>query len=238
MKMSVSGKVHLLGAALAASVAVVASVGMGMTAGCLYKEGERCGPGAVLDTAEDCVCAPGHVPVYRNITVLSPASPTQVKPFSSCMPCGEHQLVSGDKCVCEAGFVQGTAGCMPSNLGATCTADASCAAGDQKFCSLPAGYCTKSGCATNADCNTDADYACATTATPTFCKRPPLGQGAACTAAQGDPACTAEAPLCVLGGCVAPPGCQTNSDCSPSRKCCDLTNLGQPGLTLCLGACP
>lgn len=231
MRMRESGKVCLLGVALAAIPA--------MTAGCLYTASERCGPGEVQDVTDVCVCAPGNVPVYRDITVLSPVSATELKPFSSCTPCGNHQVVSGDKCACAPGFVQGATGCMISNLGATCAADADCAAGDQKYCSLPAGYCTRSGCAINADCNADADYACATTATPAYCQRPPLGQGAACTAAQGDPACTSEAPLCVLGGCVAPPGCQTDGDCTPKRKCCDFTHLGQPGVTLCLaGACP
>jgi hypothetical protein len=234
MRISVSGRVYLLGTALA-----VITAGAAMTAGCLYDESARCGAGEVLDMADNCVCAPGNVPVYRDITVLMPVSPTEAKPFSSCKPCGANQMVRADKCVCAPGFAQGATGCVASNLGATCTADADCASGDQKFCSLPAGYCTKSGCATNADCNTDADYACATTATPPYCKRPPLGQGAACTAAQGDPACTAEAPVCAVGSCVPPPGCKVDGDCTPSRKCCDLTNVGQPGLTLCLaGACP
>ena len=224
------GDVFLLGAVLAT-----------MGAGCLYHSSERCSPGEELDDGDSCVCAPGNVPVYRPITVLAPASANEVKPFTACMPCGVNQVIAGDECVCGPGFVKGGAGavCVTSNLGATCTADADCAAGDQKYCSLPAGYCTRSGCATNADCNADADYGCATTATPPYCKRPPLSQGAACTAPQGDPACMSEAPLCVLGGCVAPPGCQTDSDCSPRRKCCDFTHLGQPGLTLCMaGACP
>ena len=228
MRMQRSGEVGLL-------MAVLAMIG----GACLYHASERCGPGEVLNEGDICVCAPGNVPVYRPITVLMPVSATAPRPFTECTPCGANQVIAGDKCVCGPGFVQGAAGCVTSNLGATCAADADCAAGDQTYCSLPAGYCTKSGCATSADCNTDADYGCATTATPPYCRRPPLGQGVACTAAQGDPACTSEAPLCVLGGCVAPPGCQTDSDCSPRRKCCDFTHLGQPGLTLCMaGACP
>lgn len=208
--------------------------------GCLYDGAQRCGPGEVLNATalEVCVCAPGTVPVYRDITVLVPASPTELQPFSSCVPCGANEAISGDKCVCAAGFARGPAGCMPSNLGAACAADADCAAGDQAYCRLPEGYCTQSGCATNADCNADADYACATTATPTYCRRPPLGQGNACTMSGPDPACAQEASLCILNAC-ATAGCQTDSDCSPSRRCCDFTDVGQPGLTACLaGACP
>lgn len=220
-------KVRLFSVALAA-----------LAAGCLYSAGDRCGSGQVLDTTEVCVCAPGNVPVYRDITVLSPASPTSKPPFSACTPCGTNEAISGDKCVCAAGFVRGATGCAPSNLGGACTSDADCAAGDQPHCRLPAGYCTKTGCATNADCNVDADYACATTATPTYCQRPPLGQGGACTMTGPDPACSSEAPLCVQNACTAA-GCQTDAGCSPSRKCCDFTKFGQPGLTLCLaGACP
>jgi hypothetical protein len=208
-----------------------------MGGGCLYDGSQRCGPGEVLNMGDSCVCAPGHVPVYRDITVLSPVNPAEKKPFTACTPCGTNQVISSEKCVCAPGFVMGAAGCVTSNLGATCAADADCAAGDQKHCRLPEGYCTKASCATSTDCNADADYRCATTATPAYCKRPPVSQGKACTMMGPDPACSSEAPLCVLNACAAA-GCKTDVDCSPSRKCCDFTKLGQPGLTLCLGACP
>lgn len=206
-------------------------------AGCLYDAAKRCGDGATLNASEVCVCAPGHVPVYRDINILQPSTPTEKPPFSSCRPCGEHEVPSGDQCACAVGYVRKATGCEPSNLGATCAADADCASGDATYCQLPAGYCTSKGCAGNADCNTAADYACATTATPPYCKRPPVGQGGACTMLGPDPACATEAPICVLGGC-APMGCKTDGDCSPSRHCCDFTKFGQPGVTLCLGSCP
>jgi hypothetical protein len=220
-------RVRLLIAALAA-----------LGAGCLYHANERCGPGETVDEAGVCVCSPGTVPVYRDITVLVPVDPNEQRPFSACVPCGANEVVSGAKCACAPGFVRGASGCAHSNLGSTCASAADCAGGDQTFCRLPEGYCTKMGCAANADCNGDADYACATKATPSFCKRPPLRQGAACTMMGPDPACSQEAPLCVQNACTAA-GCMTDADCSPSRKCCDLTKFGQAGLTLCLpGACP
>jgi hypothetical protein len=209
-----------------------------MGGGCLYHSSDRCGSGEVLDVSDNCVCAPGHVPVYRDITILAPVSPDRARPFSACTPCGANQVISADKCVCAPGFVSGAAGCIPTNLGATCASDADCAAGDQKACRLPEGYCTKASCAANADCNAAADYGCATTANPPYCKRPPVGQGRACTMTGPDPACSSEAPLCVLNACALS-GCKTDADCSPSRKCCDFTKFGQPGLTLCwAGACP
>ncbi|MEA2696613.1 MAG: hypothetical protein QOI66_884 [Myxococcales bacterium] len=224
--MRLSMRVRVTGVALAA-----------LAMGCLYDPAQRCGPGEVLDQTEVCVCAPGNVPVYRDITVITPA-PMEKLPFSSCVPCGTHEVAKADQCVCAVGFVRSGAACVPSNLGATCAADADCAAGDQTFCHLPVGYCTKKTCASNADCNVDADYACALTETPTYCKRPPVGQGGACTMVGPDPACGPEAPLCVLNACAVS-GCKTDADCSPSRKCCDFTKFGQPGLTLCFpGACP
>jgi hypothetical protein len=225
--MNLSVKVRVLGVALAVAVGA-----------CLYDAGAACGPGEVLDPSEVCVCAPGNVPVYRNITVLSPVNPAQKLPFVACQPCGTNETISGDKCVCAAGFVRSATGCVPSNLGATCASDLDCAAGDQPYCRLPGGYCTKANCASSADCNADADYACATTATPPYCKRPPLGQGGACTMMGPDPACMSEAPLCAQNACTAA-GCQTDADCSPRRKCCDFSKFGQAGLTLCLaGVCP
>jgi hypothetical protein len=212
-------------------IAVVAAAG-----GCLPYKHDHCGPGEAVDEGDICVCVPGHVPVYREITVVSAANPGQQRPFSACTPCGANQMVSIDKCVCVPGFVSGAAGCIPSNLGASCASEADCAAGDQKSCRLPEGYCTSS-CAASADCNADADYGCATTAMPPYCKRPPVGQGRACAMMGPDPACSPEAPLCVLNSCTSA-GCKTDADCSPSRRCCDLTKLGQPGLTLCLAGCP
>lgn len=206
--------------------------------GCLYDADARCGPGQVLDSAEACVCAPGNVPVYRAITVLAPTNPTAKRPFTACAPCDANQVVSGDACVCAVGFVRGPTGCVPSNLGATCTADADCATGDQTHCRLPDGYCTKLSCAGLADCNKDADYACATTATPTYCRRPPVGQGRPCTTMGPDPVCSSEAPVCTQNACASA-GCHSDADCSPSRKCCDFSKFGQAGLTLCLGGpCP
>ena len=186
--------------------------------------------------SDDCVCAPGYVPVYRSITVLAPMDPAETLPFSSCRACGTNEVIKANKCVCADGFVTGAAGCVSSNLGATCASDADCATSDQKYCRLPDGYCTKSPCAASADCNADADYACATTATPPYCKRPPVGQGRACTMQGPDPACASEAPLCVMNACAAA-GCKVDADCSPSRKCCDLAKYGQM-VTLCLGVCP
>jgi len=157
--------------------------------------------------------------------------------------------VVGGACVCDPGFAKGPSAseytnlCIASNLGATCAADADCAGGTSPHCQIPtgaaAGYCTTTGCASNADCNATEKYACAASANPTFCRRAPLNEGNACAAQGLDPTCGAEAPVCFIGHC-AMIGCAADGDCSPSRKCCDesaLASLPKGSLQVCLEAC-
>lgn len=145
-------------------------------------------------------------------------------------------MVASGACVCRPGYVKGASGCVPSNLGSTCTGEADCVSGDAKSCHLPEGYCTSQGCTSNADCSKASDYTCATDSAGAYCKRPPLNQGAPCSTQGVDPVCGAEATICALGACTVM-GCAADGDCSPSRKCCDLSRFS-PGVTLCLGSCP
>ena len=210
---------------------------------CLYHSDDVCSPGEVKDPATDaCVCGPNTVPVKRPVTVLFP-KPTDQALVSMCAPCGEHSRAQGGACVCDEGYVSGPSGCVRGdlgNLGAACASDDDCAGGPNPHCQRGTGagpdYCTTTGCASNADCNGAADYACATGASPTFCRRAPLDQGKACTMQGLDPSCGAEAPICGLGQCFAI-GCASDGDCSPSRRCCDLSAF-QPGVHACLAACP
>lgn len=204
--------------------------------GCLYNPKDRCSAGEQLDEDDICVCMPNYVPVKRDITVIMPATPTELTPIDHCEPCAANQVVVNGACACQSGYFAGASGCVASNLGTPCGVDADCASGDQKSCRLPEGYCTSAGCATNADCSKDADYACATGTSGTYCKRPPVNQGKACTTQGVDPTCGTEATVCALGACAVY-GCTADSDCSPSRKCCDLSAFS-PGATLCLGTCP
>jgi hypothetical protein len=204
--------------------------------GCLYDAKDRCSAGQVPSENDVCICLPNHVPVNRDITVITPAAGSRRVPIAYCAPCGENEIVVNEACVCAPGYVKGAGGCMASNLGTACTADADCASGDATFCRLPDGYCTSQGCASNADCSADADYACAADPAGAYCKRPPLNQGAACATQGVDPLCGPEAPICALGACSVL-GCTVDGDCSPSRKCCDLGAFA-PGVTLCLGVCP
>ncbi len=220
-----------VGAACLVAAAVAAA------ASCLYDPKDRCSAGEQLDENDVCVCLPDYVPVKRDITVIAPATTTEQVPTAYCVPCGENQVVSNETCVCKSGYVAGPGGaCIASNLGTTCASDADCAASDAKFCRLPEGYCTSQGCTSNADCSKDADYGCVDDPAGKYCKRPPLKQGAPCTTQGMDPVCGDEAPICALGQCNVI-GCTVDTDCSPSRKCCDLSRFS-PGVTLCLASCP
>ena len=210
-----------------------------VSAACVYHSDHVCSPGEVQDPVTDaCVCAANSIPVKRPINVLFPQATDQPL-IAMCTPCGDHATVADGACVCDAGYVKGTTGCVSSNLGATCASDNDCLDGDANHCQIAvgaaAGYCTTTGCTANADCNASADYACAVSASPTFCRRPPLTQGKACTTQGIDPTCGAEAPICALSQCITIV-CTVDSDCSPSRKCCDLSAV-MKDLHACLETC-
>jgi len=219
-------------------------------AACIYHSDDVCSPGEVKDPSlGGCVCPANSAPLKReDIKVVVP-TPTDVPVLRGCMACGDHATVVSGVCVCDPGYAKSPSGsewtnlCIPSNLGATCAAEADCAGGTSTHCQIAtgaaAGYCTTTGCASNADCNATEKYACAASASPTFCRRAPLNEGNACSAQGLDPTCGAEAPVCFINHC-AMIGCATDGDCSPSRKCCDesaLASLPKGSLQVCLEAC-
>ena len=217
---------------------------LAVPAACIYDKNDACSPGEVKDpTTDACVCPPNSIPVKRPITVLG-AQPTDQPLISMCQVCTEHSSVVNGACVCDSGFVMGTSGCVESNLGATCASDNDCLNGDSHHCQIAtgatSGYCTTTGCTSNAECKTAAHYACVTNADTSFCRRPPmpLNEGNACTMQGLDPTCGAEAPVCLIGKCVAI-GCTDDTGCSPTRKCCDLSALSpqSAGVHACLETC-
>lgn len=207
-----------------------------LIAACVYDDGKRCGPGEVLDETEVCVCAANYVPNKRPITVVKMQEGGTPYLRAGCRPCGPGEVAKDDACVCAPGSTKTATGCVKSLLGATCKSDADCTTADSPFCRLPEGYCTSTGCKDDKDCNTTADYACDTSGPTTYCKRPPVGQGKACTMQGLDPACSMEAPVCALNSCHVAM-CKTKGDCSPSRTCCDVSKFAGQPLTLCMTSC-
>jgi len=221
------------------ALGVLASVLITWGPACIYHADDPCSPGEVQDPASgNCVCAPNSVPVKRSITVLMP-QPGDQPLVSMCVPCGANEEIVAGACVCIAGYVMGTSGCLLSNLGVACTSDDACLGGEASHCQLGAGgttgYCTTTGCTSNGDCQ-GANYACVMGAPGSYCRRPPLNEGAVCTTQAIDPACGAEAPLCLLGHCTFI-GCASDGDCSPSRKCCDLSKFQAGAPPACQETC-
>jgi hypothetical protein len=209
---------------------VMLSVLLGLTVGaCTFDASDRCGPHQVIyGDNERCVCEEGAA-----LTA------------TGCVPCGEHEVPGATGCSCENGFTRPSAGgaceAAPTGLGAACGPDQACADATYDHCATGAnqsGYCTSVGCSSSSEC--PSGYACATSATPSFCQRPPLGLGKSCSSAadcaglEADFCDTFQSHQCLVQGCSL-----AADDCFEGSSCCDLSNFGMPE-PLCLppGACP
>ncbi len=195
---------------------LLAFFGLGGATGCLYDADNRCDPGQTYDAeAGLCVCAAGTNTVTGD---------------HGCVPCAEHEVATDDTCQCADGYSRANSGAaceiMAQGQGDACTKDDDCSANPAfKSCQLDgdSGYCTNDGCATSDDCV--GGYACNTTASPTFCERPPTGQGMACTAS-ADCAGT-EATYCeTFSAHTCFVDCSADANvCFVGYECCDLSPL-------------
>jgi hypothetical protein len=196
--------------------------------GCIFDADDRCGEGQVI-YGDDvrCVCAEG-------------ATWTE----EGCVPCGENEVPDATGCTCESGFVRPTpdAACEPvPGLGDDCdTESVPCTEPDYPYCQVvsgTAGYCTASDCTTSSDC--PAGYACETSGSPRFCKRPPVGAGESCESSAdcaGTEATFCETfttHQCLVEGCSLAP-----DDCFEGNTCCDLSQFGLPTVCVPEGTCP
>jgi len=199
-------------------------------AGCVYEPNDRCDSYEYLSSdGRQCVCIPSAVMTAHG-----------------CILCGDNEVPGNGVCDCAPGYSRPAPGAAcaqaPPSLGMACdTQSAPCTDATFSSCHVTsgtAGYCTKTGCATSADCA--GGYACDTSAAPAFCKRPPVGAGKACTS-NADCAST-EATFCDLvvthqchvEGCTLTP-----DNCFEGSQCCDLTMFGVPQ-PICVqtGTCP
>jgi hypothetical protein len=195
--------------------------------GCVLDASDRCGPNQMVSgEIEVCVCVPNAV-----YTAMG------------CVLCGANEVPGATACECATGFARGGSGAcepVPAGLGVACTAATPCTDTTYNTCAsapIGDGYCTSTGCASNADCT--GGYACDLTASPPYCKRPPLGAGMSCTS-NADCAGT-EATYCdtfvqhacLVEGCAVSP-----NNCFSGTECCDLSAFGIP-MPICIpqGAC-
>lgn len=205
---------------------LLAGCGLAM-GGCVYDAEDRCSPDQTVAGKGFCVCLPGSVMTA-----------------TGCVACGENEVATGSACVCAEGFSRPAEGAAceagPSGLGAACdTAGSACPDPAYALCHATAGsagYCTEE-CTSSEDC--EGGYACETAATPSYCRRPPVGAGQPC-ASDADCAGT-EAPYCesfMLHQCVVGDCSPAAQDCFSGTQCCDFTQFGAPA-PFCLpnGAC-
>lgn len=184
-------------------------------AACIIDSGDPCGPNQVVtgEHNELCVCAPGAVLVEAR-----------------CVPCGEHEVPGAAGCVCDTGYQRAapTDPCTAatSSMGFACDAgSAPCADPAYPRCEAvhgTAGYCTKEGCTTDAECG--GGYTCSSAQSPSFCEKlAPTGEGEACAAAAD---CAGkEASLCdtfMTQTCLVQNCTTTPDSCSKGRLCCPI----------------
>ena len=197
---------------------LLATLGALVPSACVYDADDRCSPGQVLVSDSACGCAPG--------SAFTP---------QGCVPCAENEVAGANGCACAEGLSRPTpdAACQapPQELGVACDVQsAPCTSGQYDHCQLvsgSSGYCTSTGCASSAECA--GGYACDTTASPPFCRRPPLGMGKACEAPAGCAGTEATwcdtfmSHTCLVQGCSV-----AAQDCFEGLKCCDFRQFGVP----------
>mgnify|MGYP000467282402 CR=1 FL=1 len=194
-------------------------------ASCVYDPNARCGENQQF-VEDACVCV-------NNAALTS----------LGCVSCGENEMSTGSACSCVAGYERVSAGAactaLTSKLGVACdTGNAPCTDPKYSVCHVvsgTAGYCTEQGCSDANPCS--GSYACDTNATPTFCRRPPVGVGKTCSS---DADCaTTEATFCEVfqtHQCLVQSCTSTPNSCFPGQECCTIAPLKK---SLCLppGGC-
>jgi len=156
--------------------------------------------------------------------------------------CGPDRELQQGLCVCQQGLMEQGGECLappevPAGLGDACDLITNpCAGAMYSHCQLTSsdqGYCTTSACESDADCQ--GGFYCEKDDGPSYCRRPPSGQGMACSS---DADCEGmEASFCTVGNpngvACAVRDC-TETSCSPDRSCMDLSAF-VPGIPkLCL----
>ncbi len=215
------------------------------SSGCLYDGEDRCSPGEKVNSWGFCVCLPGHAPISRGIFL---PTGTAERPLGrrGCAPCAGHEIIQGDRCVCEPGYVaNGEGTCVAThapevNYGAACNKSgdctgpgATCIDDDVLAMQTRSAYCSTRGCRDVSECPAQQGYGCFVTDGQSLCRKPADGEGDACDMNDGtesNPACTAEATACAFGRCTAPYVCRDAADCTPGLICCDLSAFAAPEL--------
>lgn len=195
---------------------------------CVYEADDACGPHQVLDTVYlRCVCAEGFA--------FTP---------EGCVACAENELPGAQGCSCVEGFArprpESPCEPVPAGIGEPCGDASPCTDPTHAYCAQSldgSGYCTKTGCSGSDDC--EAGYACDSSVAPSFCRRPPVGQGQPCTSSEDCAGTEAtycdsfNSRSCLVEGCSL-----SANDCFAGWVCCDLSRFNVPQPICLQGACP
>jgi hypothetical protein len=149
--------------------------------------------------------------------------------------CGTSRVLREGTCVCKPGTQEANGSCAAApperGLGSACSAsEHPCTEDDYPGCHILAngdGYCTSVGCGASEDC--PEGYFCDSGADPSYCKRVPTGQAAACESSED---CQAfDANYCAMasfGSFCVERDCSPTS-CSPGYSCQDFSAI-VPGI--------
>ena len=147
--------------------------------------------------------------------------------------CPPDTSLMGEQCVAKMA--------APKGLGVACDTATHCEDETFSVCKMTAadeGYCTKEGCADDAECG--GDYYCAKDASPAYCKHLPTGTDVECSSdddcAEFDanycaPANLEGVRLCVVAHC-------TENSCAPGLKCQDISKYRPGTPPLCIAPLP
>lgn len=210
--------------------ALLALVGGALAGACTLDSADRCSPNQVyVESTKTCMCAADTVATA-----------------TGCVRCGEHEIAGPAGCACEDGFSRASAGaaCEPKvdGSGEACDAAAATPCSDPKFShcepSQFGSYCTSTGCTASADC--PDGFACDTAASPSVCRRPPVGLAKSCTSSadcadsEATYCDTFATHACLVQGCTVAP-----DNCFEGWDCCDLSQFGVPQpICVAAGGCP
>lgn len=197
-----------------------------LASGCVLDSDDLCGPNQVIwGDDERCVCAEGLAYTAEG-----------------CVACGENELPSPAGCLCTQGFARSGPGApcqvIALGMGSACTSDDNCSDPAFPHCQIDpgsSGYCTSTGCTSDAACPSGA--LCTTGASPTYCRKP-RDAGKPCTmpadCADGDATfCdTFVSQSCLVQNCDL-----VANNCFTGSECCDVSAFGLPNLCVAEGAC-
>lgn len=195
-------------------------------------------PACIIDGG-DKRCDANQVLVEQGSDVYCACNDTSIPSAAGfgCTACSDNEVAASGACVCKDGYTKLTpaSACTEIQvgevvLGQPCSSDAECGGSFSHCATEDGGYCTSTGCTSDADCS--SPWYCEGSGNESYCHKPPTGLGISCTS---DADCAGfdaaycepfQSHTCMINNCVSDP------NVCKSWACCDLTMLA--GTSLCV----